>query len=392
MSEKGKIRKITDKGFGFIKYSEGEIFFHINDVSESDKEKIAVGGEVEFVIGKGKDGRTAAKQVRIKSHQAINNTPSENDSAENLYSIANTKLPDNTRECLRDKSFDIDNLFLKINKTANFIFNNEKRKDEVVLYKAEFKDKNKKLKKFDIGLDIKFSKDDFEKIGLRHKDSISQLLGVNNIKSSIFSPDWRLIIGIGHESVYEISITLHHIYGIPYIPGQAVKGVTRSWIITEVFNQDVNQDEKAALKDELFCRIFGSPKDSAKGEHQGSVMFFDAFPTVAPKIEVDIMNPHYGDYYQGKKPPADYLKPIPIPFLTVNATPFEFIIGMKKALTADKDSPLVQKADGLNEASTLVDVVQYWLKKALTEHGIGAKTAVGYGYMDVVELPKPTEV
>jgi len=216
----------------------------------------------------------------------------------------------------------------------------------------------------------------------RHKDSISQLLGDKNTTSSIFSPNWRLIVGIGHESVYEISITLHHIYGIPYIPGQAVKGVTRSWIITEVFNQD----EKAALKDELFCRIFGSPKDSAKGEHQGSVMFFDAFPTVAPKLEVDIMNPHYGDYYQGKKPPADYLNPVPIPFLTVNATPFEFIIGMKLLRTKDvfvrgkTTSPLITNCKGLNEDSSLLNVASSWLNKALTEHGIGAKTAVGYGY------------
>jgi CRISPR-associated protein Cmr6 len=29
----------------------------------------------------------------------------------------------------------------------------------------------------------------------------------------------------------------------------------------------------------------------------------------------------------------------------------------------------------------LLNITEAWLKKALEEHGIGAKTAVGYGYM-----------
>jgi len=279
-------------------------------------------------------------------------------------------LPKDTFQTIDFKKSESDNFSLMFNKTAYF------EDDKFIFYKRD------RYGKETIDLAGKFnsmaSRYPFIKpIHKRHKDSISKLLGANNTASSIFSPDWRLIIGIGHESVYEVSITLHHIYGTPYIPGQAVKGVTRSWIITEAFEQD----EKKALRDKLFCRIFGSPKDSAIGEHQGSVIFFDAFPTVAPKLKVDIMNPHYVDYYRGDKQPADYLNPVPIPFLTVNATPFEFITGMKKTLTADKDSPLVQKANGLNKASTCVNVVQYWLKKALAEHGIGAKTAVGYGYM-----------
>ena len=45
----------------------------------------------------------------------------ENDSAENLYSIANKQI---IPEVLEDKSSTLI-IFLKINKTANFIFNNE---------------------------------------------------------------------------------------------------------------------------------------------------------------------------------------------------------------------------------------------------------------------------
>ena len=46
-----------------------------------------------------------------------------------------------------------------------------------------------------------------------------------------------MVVGLGGESVYETSITLHHIYGIPYIPASSIKGVVRSWIITEVFGE-----------------------------------------------------------------------------------------------------------------------------------------------------------
>jgi len=36
----------------------------------------------------------------------------------------------------------------------------------------------------------------------------------------------RLAINLGSESVLETSIALHHSYGVPYIPGSAIKGVS----------------------------------------------------------------------------------------------------------------------------------------------------------------------
>lgn len=378
MSEKGIIGKITDKGFGFIKYSDGEIFFHVKDViPASDKNEIAEGMEVEFVKGKGKEGKPAAKQVRIKSRPILQDKPANTflqqiGCTESLINC-NYILPKDTIKTINPEK--IDNFSIMFNKATHF------ENDKFIFYKRE-RHGNESInlaKRFNsIASQYSFIK----QLHIRHKESISKLHGINNIKSSIFSPDWRLILGIGHESVYEVSITLHHIYGIPYIPGQAVKGITRSWIITEVFAQD----EREALKDKLFCRIFGSPKESAIGEHQGSVMFFDAFPTTVPKLEVDIMNPHYGDYYQGNEPPADYLNPIPIPFLTVSSTPFEFIIGVQKVLkitelsTEEQKSRIISECQALTAGATLPELALEWLKRALTEHGIGAKTAVGYGY------------
>src|SRR5205823_13656006 len=39
----------------------------------------------------------------------------------------------------------------------------------------------------------------------------------------------RMIVGLGSESVLEASISLHRTYGIPYIPGSALKGLAVSY-------------------------------------------------------------------------------------------------------------------------------------------------------------------
>lgn len=86
------------------------------------------------------------------------------------------------------------------------------------------------------------------------------------------------------------------------------------------------------------------------------------------------MNPHYAKYYSGEKdvnnhaiPPADYLSPTPIFFLTVAAgQTFRFVL-----------APRCQKeANAANDVAFGCEL----LKEALSTLGAGGKTAVGYGY------------
>ena len=156
--------------------------------------------------------------------------------------------------------------------------------------------------------------------------------------------DWRLIVGLGSEHVQETNMTLHHIYGIPYIPGSAVKGVLRHWWL---------QGFKAIAKNKNFLALFGSQ------ERQGEVQFLDAYPDKV-RFAKDIMNPHYPDYYSGKKPPTDSQNPVPINFLTVEKTTFRFAF--------------------LAKNQVLLDKLKAQFEDALEMQGIGAKTAVGYGY------------
>lgn len=220
----------------------------------------------------------------------------------------------------------------------------------------------------------------------------------------LFTPDWRMVVGLGNPSVYETSITLHHVYGFPYIPGSAVKGVVRNWIINNFF--DLTDEERSriaekkwgdekenkALQDIGFCQLFGCPEGSAKKTKEGEafafigdLVFFDAYPTQEPNISMDIMTVHYPKYYgEGTLPPADWQSPVPIPFLTLKSeenkiNQFQFVIGLRKG---SETNVMIGKEDNPKLIGNILQVVSFCLNLALTQHGIGAKTAVGYGYMN----------
>ena len=63
---KGTIRRLMERGFGFIK-GEGEedLFFHRNDLQGVEFGSLREGQEVEFEVGQGRDGRKQAVNVRL---------------------------------------------------------------------------------------------------------------------------------------------------------------------------------------------------------------------------------------------------------------------------------------------------------------------------------------
>ncbi|MDW8464755.1 MAG: type III-B CRISPR module RAMP protein Cmr6 [Chloroherpetonaceae bacterium] len=164
--------------------------------------------------------------------------------------------------------------------------------------------------------------------------------------------DSRLIVGLGAKGALEVGITLHHLYGFPYIPSSAVKGICRAFA-----------EQIADAKAEERKQIFGSESKDEKRDSEkqlGAVVFLDAIPT-EPKLEKDIMNPHYSPYYSEKKIPGDWHNPMPIFFLAVPAGT-EFWFGL-----AANSNENLQKA-------------KEWLMGGLSELGAGAKTSSGYGF------------
>ncbi len=63
---KGTIRRLMDRGYGFIKgEQEEEVFFHRNDVEGVEFNSLREGQEVEFEEGQGRDGRPQAVKVKL---------------------------------------------------------------------------------------------------------------------------------------------------------------------------------------------------------------------------------------------------------------------------------------------------------------------------------------
>jgi len=185
------------------------------------------------------------------------------------------------------------------------------------------------------------------------------------------SLDWRMVIGLGGESVLETDITLHHLYGVPFIPASALKGLTRAYITGEV---EGYKSDKIDNDNEEVKRIFGSQ------EHAGTVIFFDAMPLKGiTNFVLDIMNPHYPEYYGGNKPPTNDQNPVPVTFLTVTNTTFPFALAPRNA--------------GKEQHVKDVEQVQTWLQEAVQKYGVGGKTSAGYGYfkkeMSSAEPPQP---
>jgi len=191
-------------------------------------------------------------------------------------------------------------------------------------------------------------------LNIRGQGILSSLnkLGIPTLQF-VMRTTWRLITGMGASSALEVGMILHHIYGVPYIPGSSLKGLLR-YYLHKVAEWDVSG----------INNLFGmSDGDNAA---KGKIVFLDAFPEPGFQISVDIMNNHYQEYYMGDKPPADWMDPNPVKFLTVKNATFTFRLF---ANTGDI------------EEATLKEIAEK-LAEALTESGIGAKTAVGYGRLD----------
>lgn len=166
----------------------------------------------------------------------------------------------------------------------------------------------------------------------------------------------RLAINLGEESVLETSIALHHSYGVPFIPGSALKGLAAHFA-SQNLGPDWSKDSLA------YKTMFGGEDDA------GIVTFFDALYIPSSfeddkMIAKDIITVHHAEYYQNaEKPPADWDSTTIIPFLTAVGS---YLI----ALAGEK---------------TWVEKAFKILEFALEHEGVGAKTNSGYGRMKFVD-------
>ena len=181
------------------------------------------------------------------------------------------------------------------------------------------------------------------------------------------------LTGTGIEHPLENGMAFLNPYGLPYLPGSSVKGALRR-AAEELtgFTPDIRWGDSRGWTEEAVVVLFGKelPPGSDEAE-RGTLTFWDVFPQCS-KLNVDIMNPHYGEYYQGNTAPHDAGNPGPIYFLVVPEKS-DFAFHVQCNLHRLKDNA------GLKEQwpkliRSAFDHAFEWL-------GFGAKTAVGYGVM-----------
>jgi len=187
-----------------------------------------------------------------------------------------------------------------------------------------------------------------------------------------------LLHAASNATVTEGSILLHHTYGVPYLPGSALKGLVRRRL------EALPGPGGVPWADLLLGRVEGSSKAAGEeGDEERAeaswIDFHDALwiPELpkGPRKDrwsptaVDVVNPHHPDYLApaGKRAlPKDSDSPTPVHRLTI-APGTCFLV-------------VVEAAENLEE--WLDWLVNKQLLPALRDEGLGAKTNDGYGRLD----------
>lgn len=226
---------------------------------------------------------------------------------------------------------------------------------------------------------------------------------------------YRLVVGLGSSNVLETSLTLHHIFGIPYIPGTALKGVVRMvsfWEIAKDRKEGLEDLQEQLYEDDLYD---SENEDIVKHKllfgtqgFKGLLVFLDAYPEINEDqeiFELDIMNVHYKSYYGDKGDPGDWENPNPIIFLTVKrGIPFKFYVLFDefRANRILENNDILENQKGeknqkkeilkawikkileewIHKPDDLENLLKGWIESALKEFGVGAKTRLGYGIFE----------
>jgi CRISPR-associated protein Cmr6 len=165
-----------------------------------------------------------------------------------------------------------------------------------------------------------------------------------------------LALGLGNASPYEVGLTLHHTFGVPYLPGSALKGLARRAALQQGLTE----------KDEAFRVLFGDVGSA------GHVAFWDGWMDAGAgqPLQLDTITVHHPKYYQnGQEWPTDFDDPTPVAFLSVRP-------GVKFHL----------RLSGPGEwASLAARLVAHGLEYL----GLGGKTNAGYGGFAVGEIHRP---
>ena len=209
----------------------------------------------------------------------------------------------------------------------------------------------------------------------------------------------RLLVGHGNSSASDVGLTVHNTWGVPVIPGSALKGLLAHYV-DAVYGPDnperlpweqpdEEQRERARYQGvtwrdrriergpgDLYRALLGAPEAEldgvmrdrglGAGAFRGLVTFHDALyvPGSAPEDKpyaADVLTVHQKGYYDsaGASWPNDYDSPNPVGVLSVR--------------------PGVHMCFALSGPPDWTELTERLLRDALEQWGVGAKTSSGYG-------------
>jgi CRISPR-associated protein Cmr6 len=192
-----------------------------------------------------------------------------------------------------------------------------------------------------------------------------------------------MIVGLGSSNVLETGLTLHFLYGTPFIPGSALKGLAAHYC-SAVWGAGAESDFKGPERDNKgnitkpagkhYHFLFGSTEDS------GFLTFHDAWITpesLPGSLVQDVITPHHGEYYserEERSAPSDFDDPNPVTFLSVRG---------------DFDVHISCDGEDGEQKKGWEELAADLLTQALSNWGIGSKTSSGYGRAESRELGTP---
>lgn len=214
------------------------------------------------------------------------------------------------------------------------------------------------------------------------------------IETFVGTLESRLLVNMAGGIMENAGIALDRCFGLPYIPGSAIKGVARNHALWQI-QQEEDMSKKAELsqlallafgytKTELlkkdFCWAGGSQlveqllqKLPSQEDFQGLCSFLPAYPQSGSfGIVAECMTPHpeAAQAAMGKGSP----RPLFYPAVERDSSFVFCVIGHRIAECQQITEELNQRV--LAQAST-------WLQVAIQENGIGAKTGAGYGWFRI---------
>lgn len=220
--------------------------------------------------------------------------------------------------------------------------------------------------------------------------------------------DARLLIGHGNASGTGVGLTIHHTWGVPIVPGSALKG-TLAHHVAATYGSDPSLTTPDPTHDpwrgvgwagtaiargpgELYRALFGAPDadddraTGTPGATRGHVVFHDApyLGVASPVREVispapastrpfaaDTLTVHQKRCYddRGKSEPCDHDDPNPVGFLTVR--------------------PKAQFVVVLEGPPDWTALAAQLLRESLAQRGVGGKTTHAYGRATLIDARAP---